>query len=98
MARCSRMPFVDGESLRDRLEREKQLPIDYALRSRGRSTHFQHAHNHGVIRDIKPEHIPLQGRLFIDQLPPCRSADEARKALTRVVWHIESGTTVRIRH
>jgi Tol biopolymer transport system component len=57
------MPFVDGESLRDRLKREKQLPVDDALRiGREVADALQYAHEHGVIhRDIKPENILLQG-------------------------------------
>ncbi len=57
------MPFVDGESLRDRLNRERQLPIDDALRiAREVADALQSAHEHGVIhRDIKPENILLQG-------------------------------------
>ena len=57
------MPFVDGESLRDRLTREKQLPIDDALRiAREVADALGYAHAHGVIhRDIKPENILLQG-------------------------------------
>jgi len=57
------MPFVDGESLRSRLEREKQLPIDDALRiAREVGDALQYAHGHGIIhRDIKPENILLQG-------------------------------------
>ncbi len=55
------MPFVEGESLRDRLRRERQLPLDAALRiaveaARG----LEYAHQHGVVhRDIKPENILL---------------------------------------
>ncbi|HKU60336.1 MAG TPA: protein kinase [Gemmatimonadales bacterium] len=55
------MPFVEGESLRDRLRRERQLPLDVALRiaveaARG----LAYAHQHGVVhRDIKPENILL---------------------------------------
>src|SRR6186713_869306 len=51
------MPYVDGESLRDRLDREKQLPIDDALRIANEvADALQYAHEHGVIhRDIKPE-------------------------------------------
>ena len=57
------MPFVDGESLRDRIGREKQLPIDDALRiAREVGDAMHYAHAHGVIhRDIKPENILLQG-------------------------------------
>ena len=57
------MPFVEGESLRERLTREKQLPVDEAIRiAREVADALQYAHEHGVIhRDIKPENILLQG-------------------------------------
>ncbi|HWA15712.1 MAG TPA: protein kinase, partial [Gemmatimonadales bacterium] len=56
------MPFVEGESLRDRLEREKQLPVVDALRiSREVAGALDYAHRRGIIhRDIKPENILLQ--------------------------------------
>ncbi len=56
------MPFIDGESLRDRLNREKQLPIPVAVRIATEvADALQYAHTHGVIhRDIKPENILLQ--------------------------------------
>ena len=55
------MPFVQGESLRDRLQREKQLPIPEALRIATEvAGALDYAHRHGVIhRDIKPENILL---------------------------------------
>ena len=55
------MPFVEGESLRDRLSREKQLPLDEALRiTREAALALDYAHRHGVIhRDVKPENILL---------------------------------------
>src|SRR5690242_11726034 len=55
------MPFVEGESLRDRLRRERQLGVDDALRiARETSQALQYAHEHGIIhRDIKPENILL---------------------------------------
>jgi eukaryotic-like serine/threonine-protein kinase len=55
------MPFVEGESLRDRLDREKQLGIDDAVRIATQvASALDHAHRHGVIhRDIKPENILL---------------------------------------
>ncbi len=55
------MPFIEGESLRDRLNREKQLPVADALRVAAEvSAALDYAHRHGVIhRDIKPENILL---------------------------------------
>src|ERR1051326_1671105 len=56
------MPFVEGESLRDRLGREKQLPVQDALRIAGEvADALSYAHGRGVIhRDIKPENILLE--------------------------------------
>ena len=55
------MPYVKGESLRRKLEREQQLPIDEALRiTRQVASALAHAHDQGVIhRDVKPENILL---------------------------------------
>ena len=55
------MPFVEGESLRDRLRRESQLPVEVALRIATEAARaLQYAHDHGVIhRDIKPENLLL---------------------------------------
>jgi serine/threonine-protein kinase len=55
------MPFVEGESLRDRLRREQQLPVDVAIRiATDAARALQYAHDHGVIhRDIKPENLLL---------------------------------------
>jgi serine/threonine-protein kinase len=57
------MPYVEGESLRDRLNREKQLPVANALEiAREVASGLSHAHGHGVLhRDIKPENILLSG-------------------------------------
>ena len=57
------MPFVAGESLRDRLNREKQLPIEDAIRiAREVADALGYAHSHGIVhRDIKPENVLLQG-------------------------------------
>ncbi len=56
------MPYVAGESLRDRLDREHLLPIDDALRiGRAIAGALEYAHGLGVVhRDIKPENILLQ--------------------------------------
>ena len=55
------MPYVEGESLRDRLEREKQLPVGEAVRITSEvASALDYAHRHDVIhRDIKPENILL---------------------------------------
>jgi len=56
------MPYVDGESLRHRLDREKQLPVDEALHiALAVANALDYAHAHGVVhRDLKPENILLQ--------------------------------------
>ncbi|HYW30831.1 MAG TPA: protein kinase [Gemmatimonas sp.] len=56
------MPFIDGETLRGRLERETQLPIADAVRLASEvASALEYAHKQGVVhRDIKPENILLQ--------------------------------------
>src|SRR5215218_3214075 len=56
------MPYVDGETLRARLERERQLPVDEALRiASAIGGALEYAHQHGVIhRDLKPENVLIQ--------------------------------------
>ena len=55
------MPFVAGESLRARLDREGALPVDEAIRVvAGVAAALDHAHRHGIVhRDVKPENILL---------------------------------------
>ena len=56
------MPYLAGESLRDRIDREKQLPVDEAVRiATAVANALEHAHRQKVIhRDIKPANILLQ--------------------------------------
>jgi serine/threonine-protein kinase len=57
------MPFVEGESLRDRLNRETVLPLEEAVQlAREVADALGYAHSHGVVhRDIKPENVLLSG-------------------------------------
>src|SRR5437016_13705067 len=55
------MPYVEGESLRQRLERETTLPLEEALQvARAVAAALDYAHRHRVVhRDIKPENVML---------------------------------------
>jgi serine/threonine protein kinase/Tfp pilus assembly protein PilF len=55
------MPFVEGESLRDKLRTTPQLPVEEAVRiARDVAAALDYAHRHGVVhRDIKPENVML---------------------------------------
>ncbi len=77
------MPFVAGESLRDRLTREKQLPVDEAIRLAGEvASALDYAHRHGVVhRDIKPENILLHdGRALVADFGIALAASKASGA------------------
>ncbi|HSM04698.1 MAG TPA: protein kinase [Longimicrobiales bacterium] len=58
------MPHVEGESLRDRLDREKQLPVEQAVAIAGKvAGALQAAHDRGIVhRDVKPANILLDTR------------------------------------
>ena len=79
------MPFVDGESLRDRLSREKQLPIADAVRIGTEvASALDYAHRHGVIhRDIKPENILLHdGQALVADFGIALAASKAGSRMT----------------
>jgi serine/threonine-protein kinase len=74
------MPYVEGESLRDRLARETQLPVDEALRITGEiADALDYAHQQGVIhRDIKPENILMvAGHPVVTDFGIARALSEA---------------------
>ncbi len=79
------MPHGDGGSLRDRLEQEKQLPVEAALDiAREIADALAHAHEHGFVhRDIKPENILfLSGRPVLADFGIVRAADPGAEGLT----------------
>ena len=80
------MPFIEGESLRNRLDREQQLPLHDAVRiTREAAEGLAYAHEHGVVhRDIKPENILLQnGHALVADFGIARAVDAAGEKLTQ---------------
>jgi eukaryotic-like serine/threonine-protein kinase len=85
------MPYVEGESLYDRLQRERRLPLDDALRiTHDVAAALGYAHSQGVLhRDVKPENILLAGgRALIADFGLARAigaADYAKLTETGVI-------------
>jgi eukaryotic-like serine/threonine-protein kinase len=81
------MPFVEGETLRSRIDREKQLPVDDAIAiAREVADALHYAHSRGVIhRDVKPENILLEsGHAVVADFGIARAASRAEfPALTQ---------------
>jgi len=80
------MPFVEGESLRARLDREGRLPLEEAVRiTREVGDALQYAHEQGLVhRDVKPENILFQaGHALVCDFGIAQAASQAHERLTR---------------
>jgi serine/threonine-protein kinase len=89
------MPFITGESLRDKLDREQQLAIDEAVRiTREVADALQHAHNNGIVhRDVKPENILLEdGHAIVADFGIARAATESGQKLTETGMSVGTPT------
>ena len=80
------MPYVEGESLRRRLKREKQLPLDDTLKlGRAVAAALHYAHRHNVVhRDIKPENVMLnEGEPMVMDFGIAKAVSAAADTLTQ---------------
>ena len=80
------MPFVEGESLRSRLRRERQLPLDETVRLTTQvADALQRAHEEGILhRDIKPENILLaSGHALVADFGIARAVTATDETITR---------------
>lgn len=80
------MPFVEGDSLRDRLEREGPLPLDETVQiARQVASALDYAHSRGLVhRDVKPANVLFQGgQAVVCDFGIAKVASEAQDRLTR---------------
>ncbi len=86
------MPYVEGDSLRARIDRERQLPLEEAVRiACDVAEALDSAHRHGVIhRDVKPENILFQdGHAAVADFGVARSATRSGGT-----WRTDPGIVV----
>ncbi|HEU5050557.1 MAG TPA: serine/threonine-protein kinase [Gemmatimonadales bacterium] len=89
------MPFITGESLRDRLDREKQLSLEDAISiTREVADALHYAHAQGIVhRDVKPENILLeQGHAILADFGIARAASESGTKLTETGMSVGTPT------
>ena len=89
------MPFIKGESLRDRLDREHQLPIPDALSLTIEiADALQYAHGKGIVhRDIKPENILIdEGHAIVADFGIARATQEGSAKLTETGMSVGTPT------
>jgi len=89
------MPFIDGESLRDRLARQGELPIPEAVRVLAEvADALAHAHSRGVVhRDIKPDNVMLTGRhALVTDFGVAKAVSEATGRQTMTTAGVALGT------
>ncbi len=90
------MPFVEGESLRERLTRETRLPLDTALQIiREIGSALQYAHEHNVVhRDVKPENVMLSGgHAVVADFGIARALQANAEQLTITAWWLVPRST-----
>jgi len=89
------MPYVTGQSLRERLAREGELPVHEAVRLLSEIVDaLAHAHEHGVVhRDIKPDNVMLSGRhALVADFGVAKAVSEATGRSTITTLGVAVGT------